>query len=138
MTVGALIQSFEEILAMEIKRRQFLANALKQMRRKEYVIVNKIWFRRGGLPKVETAVKAMRKQGKAVVGMKIMSEGAFRDSDEKRDKSIKYVLESGCIDAMVVGFEKIEELNDFAANARKVPVPISPKQLIAYCPALEM
>lgn len=87
------------------------------------------------IPKVEAAVKAMRKQGKAVIGMKIIGEGAFRNSVEKREKSIQYALESGCMDAMVVGFEKIEEVDDFAARARKVPVPNGPKQLIAYGPA---
>jgi len=31
-------------------------------------------------------------------------------------------LESGCMDAMVVGFEKINEIDDFAARVRKVPL----------------
>jgi len=83
------------------------------------------------IPKVEAAVKAMRKQGKAVVGMKIIGEGTFRNSDEKRDKSIKYAFESGCMDAMVVGFEKTEEIDDLAARVRKVSVSNSPIQLIA-------
>lgn len=90
------------------------------------------------IPKVEAAIKAMRKQGKAVVVMKIFAAGAFRDSAEKREKSIKYALKSGCMDAMVVGFETIGELDDFAAGARKVPVPNGPKQLIAYGPARVM
>ncbi len=72
------------------------------------------------IPKVEAVIKAIRKQGKAVIGMKIIGEGKFRHSDEKRDTSIKYALESGCMDAMVVGFEKIEEIDDFAARVRKV------------------
>ena len=72
------------------------------------------------VPKVETVLKALRKSGKAVIGMKVLGEGTFRDSDEKRDKSIKYALESGCMDAMVIGFEKINEVDDFAARVRKV------------------
>ena len=72
------------------------------------------------VPKVEAVLKAMRKQGKAVIGMKILGEGTFRDSDEKRDNSIRYAFESGCMDAMVVGFEKINEIDDFAARVRKV------------------
>jgi len=74
------------------------------------------------VPKIEAVLKALRKQGKAVIGMKILGEGTFRDSDEKRDTSIKYALESGCMDAMVVGFEKINEIDDFAARVRKVPL----------------
>jgi aryl-alcohol dehydrogenase-like predicted oxidoreductase len=74
------------------------------------------------IPKVEAAVKAIRKQGRAVIGMKIIGEGRFGNSPEKRDKSIKYALESGCMDAMVVGFEKVAEIDDFAMRAHKVSV----------------
>ena len=74
------------------------------------------------IPKVEAVLKAMRMQGKAVIGMKIIGEGTFRNSDAKRDESIKYALESGCMDAMVVGFEKVGEIDDFAARVCKVSV----------------
>ncbi len=87
------------------------------------------------IPKVEAAVKAMRRQGKAVIGMKIIGEGTFGNSPEKRDKSIKYALESGCVDAMVVGFEKVEEIEDFAVRARKVSVGEGVSQLLAGRPA---
>lgn len=73
------------------------------------------------VPKVVEVLKALRRQGKAVIGMKLVGEGKFRDSDEKRDESVRYVLSTGCVDAMVVGFEKIEEIDDFAARVRKVP-----------------
>ncbi len=74
------------------------------------------------VPKVAAVLKAIRRQGKAVIGMKIIGEGRFGSSPEKRDESIKYALESGCVDAMVVGFEKVEEVDDFARRARKVSV----------------
>ena len=72
----------------------------------------------------------MCREGKAVIGMKIMGEGAFRNNDEKRDKSIKYALDSGCMDAMVVGFEKIEEIDDLVERVRKIPVSSNPNKLI--------
>jgi len=71
--------------------------------------------------KVEPVIRKLHKAGKGVLGMKLIGEGSFRNSDEKRDKSISYVLGLGCVDAMVVGFEKIEEVDDFAARVRKVP-----------------
>lgn len=71
--------------------------------------------------KVEPVVRKMHKAGKGVLGMKLIGEGVFRNSDEQRDKSISYVLGLGCVDAMVVGFEKIEEVDDFAARVSKVP-----------------
>jgi len=87
------------------------------------------------IPKVEAVVKAMRRQGKAVIGMKIIGEGTFGNSDERRDKSIKYALESGCMNAMVVGFEKVGEIDDFAARVRKVSVGEGVSQLLARQPA---
>ena len=74
----------------------------------------------GPVEKVEPVVKKLHKAGKGVVGMKLIGEGAFRNSDEKRDNSVRYVLGLGCVDAMVVGFEKVEEIDDFAARVRKV------------------
>jgi len=58
------------------------------------------------------------------------------ESDEKRDKSIQYVLNLGCVDTMVVGFEKIEEVDDFAARVRKVPVMNEQSQAHNYRPVL--
>lgn len=86
------------------------------------------------VPNVAAALKALHKQGKAVVGMKIIGEGDFRDSDEKRDGSIQYALKLGCVDTMVVGFEKIEEIDDFAARVRKVPVVNQQTQVRACRP----
>lgn len=71
---------------------------------------------------VSPVLKKLHEAGKGVVGMKLIGEGTFRDSDEKRDKSVQYVLGLGCVDTMVVGFEKVEEIDDFAARVRKVPV----------------
>jgi hypothetical protein len=51
----------------------------------------------------------------------LMGEGEFRNSDEKRDESVKFVLGLGCVDLLAVGFEKAEEIDDFAARVRKVP-----------------
>ncbi len=85
------------------------------------------------IPKVEAALKALHKQGKAVVGMKLIGEGSFRNSDEKRYESVRYVLGLSCVDAMVVGFEKVQEIDDFAARVRKVPVGNRPNQLLACC-----
>lgn len=85
------------------------------------------------VPKVVEVLKALHEQGKGVIGMKIVGEGKFRDSDEKRDESIRYVLSLGCVDAMVVGFEKTEEIDDFAARVRKVPAATdSSKHVNAY------
>jgi len=81
----------------------------------------------GPAEKVAPVLKKLHDAGKGVVGMKLVGEGQFRDSDEKRDESIRYVLGLGCVDTMIVGFEKVEEIDDFAARVRKVPVAVAPK-----------
>jgi len=81
----------------------------------------------GPVAKVEPVVRKLHKAGKGVIGMKLIGEGAFRNSDEKRDNSIHYVLGLGCVDAMVVGFEKLEEIDDFAARVRKVSTALIKK-----------
>jgi len=73
--------------------------------------------------KVVPVLKLAHKNGKGVVGMKIIGEGAFRRSDEARDNSVRYALTLGCVDTMVVGFEKTAEIDDLAARVRKVPRP---------------
>jgi hypothetical protein len=50
-----------------------------------------------------------------------MGEGEFRNGDEKRDESVKFVLGLGCVDLLAVGFENAGEIDDFAARVQKVP-----------------
>ena len=71
--------------------------------------------------KVVPVLQKIHGAGKGVVGMKIIGEGAFRNSDEQRNQSIRYVLGLGCVDILNVGFEKTEEIDDFANRVHKVP-----------------
>ena len=102
-------------------------DALKAAAREPWVDVTHARFnpyqvRMDGPPEVVAPVlKEMRQAGKAVVGMKIIGEGEFRNSDEKRDHSVNFALTSGCVDVLNVGFEKTEEIDDLAARIKKVP-----------------
>lgn len=73
--------------------------------------------------KVVPILQKMHRLGKGVVGMKLIGEGAFRNSDEQRDKSVQFVLGLGCVDVLNVGFEKTEEIDDFATRVKKVSRP---------------
>jgi aryl-alcohol dehydrogenase-like predicted oxidoreductase len=77
------------------------------------------------VPKVAEILKTLRSQGKGVIGMKIIGEGEFRDDEEKRDHSISYAFNSGCVDAMIVGFEKSEEIDDFESRVKRAPVEVA-------------
>ena len=72
--------------------------------------------------KVVPVLQKLHAAGKGVVGMKIIGEGRLRNEPEKRDASAKFVLGLGCVDVLNIGFEKVEEIDDFAERVKKVPV----------------
>src|SRR5581483_2926737 len=67
----------------------------------------------GPVDKVVPVLQKLHAAGKGVVGMKIIGEGRLRNDDEKRNASAKFVLGLGCVDVMNIGFEKVEEIDDF-------------------------
>jgi aryl-alcohol dehydrogenase-like predicted oxidoreductase len=69
---------------------------------------------------VVPVLKKIHAAGKGVVGMKIIGEGRLRNDDEKRDASVKFALQLGCVDVLNVGCENIGEVDDLAARVRKV------------------
>lgn len=71
--------------------------------------------------KVAAVIKKIHDAGKGVVGMKIIGEGRLRNEPDKRAESARYVLGLGAVDILNVGFEKVEEIDDFASCVRKVP-----------------
>jgi aryl-alcohol dehydrogenase-like predicted oxidoreductase len=74
----------------------------------------------GPADQVVPVLKKIHAAGKGVVGMKIIGEGEFRNSEEKRDASVKFVLGLGCVDVLNVGCENISEVNDLAARVKRV------------------
>lgn len=70
--------------------------------------------------KVVPVLKKIHAAGKGVVGMKIMGEGRLRNDDEKRDASVKFALQLGCVDVLNVGCESLAELDDLAARISRV------------------
>lgn len=70
--------------------------------------------------KVVPVLKKIHDAGKGVVGMKIIGEGRLRNDEEKRDASVKFALQLGCVDVLNVGCENIGEVDDLAARVRRV------------------
>ena len=62
---------------------------------------------------VVPVLRQIHAAGKGIIGMKLIGEGEFRDDKAKIDEALKFVLGLGCIDAIVVGFEKPEEITDY-------------------------
>lgn len=65
-----------------------------------------------GSPEVISDVlRTAKKNGKAIVGMKLYGEGTIRTPEEK-DSSVKYVLDNNLVDAMTIGMLKESEVDD--------------------------
>ncbi len=77
----------------------------------------------GSPEKVVPVLKKLHAAGKGVIAMKIIGEGRLRNDDARRDESVKFVLGLGCVQILNVGFESVNEIDDFAARVRKVPLP---------------
>jgi 1-deoxyxylulose-5-phosphate synthase len=58
---------------------------------------------------VISVVKEMRAQGKGIIGMKILGQGAMR---HRQDEAIRYALNSGVLDAFTIGAENRQEQQD--------------------------
>jgi len=54
-------------------------------------------------------LKEMKAAGKAIVGMKILGQGALRN---RQDEAIKYALSLGVLDAFTIGAEGKQEQED--------------------------
>ena len=58
---------------------------------------------------VISVIKEMRAQGKGIIGMKILGQGAMR---HRQDEAIRYALNSGVLDAFTIGAENRQEQQD--------------------------
>ena len=65
----------------------------------------------GSLEDVTGALKTARKNGKAVLGMKIFGAGKLTKPEEK-DASLEYVFANGLVDAITVGMLSAEQVDD--------------------------
>lgn len=82
--------------------------------------INPYNVRMDGPPeKVVPVLKKIHDAGKGVIGMKIVGEGTFRNDDQKRDHSVRWVMDLGSVDMMAVGFEKPEEVDDFKDRVKR-------------------
>ena len=72
----------------------------------------------GSREEVEAVLRTARKNGKAVIGMKIFGEGRLAD---QRDACMKYAQEVGLLDAMTIGFHTPEQIDDVLRLMHKHP-----------------
>jgi len=63
------------------------------------------------MPDALKEIKAMRAKGRGIIGMKLIGNGDFK-SPEDREKSIRYAMQSGVLDAAVIGFASTAEIDE--------------------------
>lgn len=68
---------------------------------------------------VTPVIEKLHKEGKGIIGMKLIGAGKFKNDPEKIDESLKYVLDLGTVDLIIVGFEKPEQIDDYIARVQK-------------------
>ena len=52
--------------------------------------------------------------------MKLVGGGKFNNDSEKIDSSLKYVLNLGTVDMIIIGFEQPEQIDDYVRRIKKV------------------
>ena len=76
--------------------------------------------RMDGTPdEVATCLQAMHKQGKGILGMKILAEGTLKTPEEQM-RSLRFVLGLGCVDAFVIGFESPKQIDEMVERINTV------------------
>lgn len=73
----------------------------------------------GPADQVVPVLKKIHNAGKGVIGMKLVGEGTYGNDPAKINEALKFVLGLGCVDAMVVGFEKPDQIADYKARVQK-------------------
>jgi predicted aldo/keto reductase-like oxidoreductase len=63
------------------------------------------------VPPVMEQIKRMHEKGRGVIGMKIVGEGDFTNPED-REKSIRFVMQSGLVDAVTIGFKNTAEIDE--------------------------
>jgi len=56
-------------------------------------------------------IKTMRKNGHGIIGMKIIGNGDFTNPED-REKSIRFAMQPGLVDAVVIGFKSTAEIDE--------------------------
>jgi aryl-alcohol dehydrogenase-like predicted oxidoreductase len=67
-------------------------------------------------------IEKMHQSGKGVIGMKLIGAGNFSKDPAKIDASLKWVLELGTVDLLIIGFEKPEQIDDYMKRIRNVRI----------------
>ena len=63
------------------------------------------------VPDVIKQIKIMKQNRHGIIGMKIIGNGDFTNAED-REKSIRFTMQSGLVDAVVIGFKNTAEIDE--------------------------
>jgi predicted aldo/keto reductase-like oxidoreductase len=69
------------------------------------------WDAAGRTADAFAEIKAMHDKGRGVIGMKICGNGEFKSSEE-REKSVRFAMICGFVDAVAIGFASPKEIDE--------------------------
>jgi aryl-alcohol dehydrogenase-like predicted oxidoreductase len=67
--------------------------------------------------KVMPVLRKAHAAGKGIIAMKLVGEGTF--SPEERARSIRFAMESGCVDVLVVGIEEQPQIDELKGHVAR-------------------
>jgi aryl-alcohol dehydrogenase-like predicted oxidoreductase len=73
---------------------------------------------------VTPVIESLHREGKGIIGMKLIGAGKFKNEPEKIDESLKYVLGLGTVDMVIIGFELPEQIDSYMAGIRNALKPV--------------
>ena len=79
---------------------------------------------RSHLPPVLAQMKVMRQNRHGIIGMKLIGNGDFTDPAE-REQSIRFTMQSGLVDAVVIGFKSPAEIDEAIMRINKALAEIA-------------
>lgn len=75
-------------------------------------------------------LRRLHDDGKGVIGMKILGEGAFQDDSDRVQQSVRLALLLDCVDTMAIGFMGEDEMTDMARRVARVPRTMDPEKAL--------
>jgi len=63
------------------------------------------------VPGVVEELKAMKAKGRGIIGMKMIGNGEFTKAED-REKAIRFAMQCGLLDAVVIGFKSTAEIDE--------------------------
>ncbi len=63
---------------------------------------------------VVDVIRQLHESGKGVIGMKLVGNGKYQTESKRIDNALKFVMGLGCVDMMIVGFERKAQVNNYA------------------------